>query len=278
MVKTITGLGAQQKRFVDTFNKLTHRHNGWQIWEDFVTMSACAISNRIDSTHYEHREKLYMNRIKRYNPKEAQAFPELMAITVEALDADPEQDFLGALFMALELSNHWKGQFFTPYSLCRMMGDMQTDDLQQMIAQRGFVSVNDPACGAGATLIGFANAAKAKGINYQTHVLFVAQDIDHTAAMMCYIQLSLIGCPGYVIVGDTLRNPVTESMLGESNVWFTPMYNSQVWSWRRVFKSIDQLGHRMPVVRPAVHESSPVQPVDKEKQVEEQKPMQLTLF
>lgn len=243
-----------------------------------MTMSACAISNRVDSAHYDNREKIYMDRIKRYDAKEVQVFPELMGITVEALDAEPEQDFLGSLFMSLELSNHWKGQFFTPYSLCRMMGDMQTEDLPELVAQKGHVSVNDPACGAGALLIAFANAARDRGVNYQNHVLFVAQDIDFTAAMMCFIQLSLIGCPGYVIVGDTLRNPVTESMLGESNVWFTPMYNSQVWRWRRVFKSIDRLGTRMPVERPAVAKSAPVHPVENVKQVEEQKPMQLTLF
>ena len=52
--------------------------------------------------------------------------------------------------------------------------------------------MNDSACGAGAMLIAFANAAKQYGINYQKQVLFVAQDIDHTAAMMCYIQLSLL--------------------------------------------------------------------------------------
>ena len=66
-------------------------------------------------------------------------------------------------------------------------------------------TATDPACGAGAMLIAFANAAKRHGINYQKHVLFVSQDIDRTAAMMCYIQMSLLGCPAVVVIGEIGR-------------------------------------------------------------------------
>ena len=76
------------------------------------------------------------------------------------------------------------------------------DGKEVQIEKKGHISVNDPACGAGAMLIAFANVAKKHGINYQKQVLFIAQDIDRTAAMMCYIQLSLLGCPAIVAVGD----------------------------------------------------------------------------
>lgn len=56
-------------------------------------------------------------------------------------------------------------------------------------------------------LIAFANVAREHKLNYQRDVLFVAQDIDQTAALMCYIQLSLLGCPAVVIVGDSLAKP-----------------------------------------------------------------------
>ena len=74
-------------------------------------MSACAISNRFDKERFAEREKYYLDRIGRYDAKEQRLFPELFASVVDALDADHEQDFLGNLFMQLELSNHWKGQF-----------------------------------------------------------------------------------------------------------------------------------------------------------------------
>src|SRR5699024_11833427 len=67
----------------------------------------------------------------------------------------------------------------------------------------------DPACGAGALLVAFANECLRQKVNYQTSVLFVAQDIDFTVGLMCYIQLSLLGCAGYVVIGDTLVRPST---------------------------------------------------------------------
>lgn len=113
----------------------------------------------------------------------------------------------------------------------------------------------------------FANECLRCGINFQTSVLFVAQDVDFLAGMMCYIQMSLLGCPGYVVIGNTLTEPSTSldarGLLptGDSNVWFTPMYYSQVWSWRRAFATVQQLtsvpahsdGH-MPESTSPIHE------------------------
>jgi hypothetical protein len=276
MAKGIPGLNTQQKRFVDVFLKLTHRHQSWQAWSDFITMSACALSNKVDSTNYEKREAIYMDTTKRYDDREQKVFPELLAAVVDALDNEPEQDFLGVLFQLLELSSHWHGQFFTPYSVCRMMGDMQMGGMAEIVKEKGYASVNDPACGAGALLIAFANAAKARGINYQDHVLFVAQDIDRTAALMCYIQLSLLGCPGYVVVADTLRNPVITT---ETEVWYTPMYNSQTWSWRRTFGLIDALRKNEHfVIKENVPEVVEQASLPIEDKPEKEKILQLTLF
>ncbi len=223
-----------QKQFVDVFKRLSTREQSWRVWSDFLELAACAISNRVDRANYEVREKRYMGVIKRYSKDEANDFAKMLAILTQALDEEPEQDFLGELFMSLELSNHWRGQFFTPYSLCRMMAEMQYVDLPERVKEKGYISVNDPACGAGATLIAFANVAKARGINYQNHVLFVAQDIDQTAVLMCYLQMSLLGCAGYVIVGNTLTMETSE-------IWYTPMWFSDVWRWRRVFQKMSDL-------------------------------------
>lgn len=274
MSKGLTGLDLHQKRFIDHFQNLCHRHQSWQVWSDFILMSACAISNRFDQANFEGREKMYMDRITRYDKKEQQVFPELLAAIVEALDANPEQDFLGNLFMQLELGSHWKGQFFTPYSLCRMMGEMQVGDLERLIDRKGFVTVNDPACGAGATLIGFANAARAKGVNYQDQVQFIAQDIDQTAALMCYIQLALLGCPGYVVIGDTLSHPVPKD---RSCIWYTPLYFSEVWHMRRVVERMDKfLGG--PLVLAAEDQPKVERKPKQRKRTAPDKPMQLTLF
>ena len=111
------------------------------------------------------------------------------------------------------------------------------------------MAVNDPACGAGALLIAFANECRRPGndINFQTSVLFVAQDIDFLAGMMCYIQLSLMGCPGYVVIDDSISHPITgidpRGLIPRDgpNVWYTPMYFRDVWHWRRLWVQMDCL-------------------------------------
>ncbi len=157
------------------------------------------------------------------------------------------------------------------------------EDLKRKIEGQGWVSVNDPACGAGALLVAFANECRRPGndINYQTSVLFVAQDIDLVAGCMCYIQLSLLGCPGYVVIGDTLLHPSTSidargliPVPGE-NVWYTPFYFRDVWHYRRLIAQLDLLfkptGSEAAV--PAPPEEEPTPP-----QLNEAKGGQLTFF
>lgn len=95
-----------------------------------------------------------------------------------------------------------------------------------------------PRCGAGATLIAGIHAARKQlekaNLNHQNHLLVVAQDIDETVALMCYIQLSLLGVAGYVKVGNSLTEPMTDND-DKENYWFTPMYFSNVWVLRRIF-------------------------------------------
>ena len=85
--------------------------------------------------------------------------------------------------------------------------------------------MNDCACGAGATLIAARNSLKHTGIG-TNQTLFVGQDVDRTAALMCYIQLSLLGCAGYVVIADTLSKPVVGKIIPRrkagQDIWFMP--------------------------------------------------------
>ena len=125
-----------------------------------------------------------------------------------------------------------------------MMAEITFGDLVTQVEEKGYVEINDCCCGAGATLIAAANVAKYKlekaGLNFQNHILISGQDIDYLVTMMCYIQLSLLGVVGYFKVGNALTEPM---ITGDSlaNYWFTPMYFSNVWHYRRVFRQLDSL-------------------------------------
>lgn len=227
-----------KKEFLRVFKQLTNRHRSWDVWRDFIVMYACALSNPVDKQHYNDREALYLRTIKKYNKQEQPLFPELAAHTVMALEDNPEQDFLGSIYMSLNLGNQHNGQFFTPYHVCELMAEVTMQDSVLKIEKEGYITINDPCCGAGATLIAGVHAAKKRlekaGYNYQNHILVVAQDIDMTVALMCYIQLSLLGVAGCVKVGNSLTDPITANDSKE-NYWYTPMYFFPTWSMRRLF-------------------------------------------
>ncbi len=108
----------------------------------------------------EERGKQYLSVIGRYTTEEQKVFPEMMALVTLALEDNPEQDFLGSLYHDLNLQQEQKGQFFTPYDISRFMAEIPFagNNAKEELDRKGHISVNDPACGAGAMLIAFANA------------------------------------------------------------------------------------------------------------------------
>lgn len=236
-----------EKEFLKTFKELTYRHRGWDIWNDFVVMAACALSNPVDKAHYEEREARYLRIINKYSKEEQEKFPTLFAHTVMALELNPEQDFLGRLYTLLNLHDEGRKQIFTPYHVCQLMADITMEGVVKQVRENGYITLNDPCCGAGATLIAGVHSARKKlekaCLNFQNHILVTAQDIDETVALMCYIQLSLLGVAAYIKVGNTITDPMSTSDTME-NYWFTPMYFSDVWAMRRAVHQMEELFHR----------------------------------
>lgn len=77
-------------------NKLLHlsdRYHSWQIWSDFITIFAVTLSNAVDHRYFTEREEMYHKIRAKYNEKEFNRFPELIADTVLAFEENPEQDF-----------------------------------------------------------------------------------------------------------------------------------------------------------------------------------------
>lgn len=233
-----------RKEFLQTFRSLTGRWRSWDIWTDFVTLVACTISNSVDRLHYDEREKIYLQIIRKYNKEEQQLFPKLFAHLVLALEENPEQDFLGDIYTELGLNSKEHRQIFTPYSISRFMAEITMGDFVSQVEEKGFVEIHDCCCGAGAILIAAANVAKDRlekvNLNFQNHLLLTGQDIDPLVTMMCYIQLSLLGVAGYFKVGNALTEPIADTDSLE-NYWFTPMYFAPVWHYRRMWRRMDRL-------------------------------------
>lgn len=146
-----------EKEFLDVFNELCIGRSSWQVWENLMSAMACALANAIDKTlpTYTAREKEYAKCVEQLGGVEKLRI--CFRIVVKAFQQKPDQDFLGKLYMRLELRNHWKGQFFTSYDVCKCMAEITIQDNVQKLQNKEWISINDPACGAGATLIAMAN-------------------------------------------------------------------------------------------------------------------------
>lgn len=198
------------------------RHQLWRTFADFCELGAMAISNSIVKS--EAREQRYFETVKRYEKDEADVFAKLIGLVVEGLSDVPTPDFLGVIFQNLELASHWHGQFFTPMEISRMMAGLliDVDYAKQLVEERGYITMQEPACGSGGMVIATAHALREAGIEPQRHLFVHAVDVDTTAAYMAYIQLSLLGIPAAVIVGNTLTLELRETLL-------TPMYHMGLW-------------------------------------------------
>lgn len=203
------------------FDKLTKRHNPHQIFNDFLELSALAISNSVDIKNYTDREARYIEISRKYAGGELNTFTEILAkLTV---DLEEPKDVLGDMLMQLEEGNSTKGQYFTPFHICLMTAAVSFDE--NKLIQDGYLIVNEPSCGGGALIIALYVIMKSKGYNPQTQLKVIARDLDLKSVFMCYLQLSLLGVPAKV----EHSNAVTGEIFG---TWKTPDWILGAWEYR----------------------------------------------
>ncbi|MBZ0201574.1 MAG: SAM-dependent methyltransferase [Ignavibacteria bacterium] len=100
-------------------------------------------------------------------------------------------DILGQVYMEWNMSNKYRGQFFTPGHVASMMA--------KMLSPKG--RILDPCCGSGVMLV---EAIKTMDNEALDGSVFVGQDIDITCAKMCALNLLFFNVNGYVVWGDSL--------------------------------------------------------------------------
>lgn len=212
------------------------RHSLHRVFSDFCEMSAIAISNAVDRIQFEAREARYLQIAGAYDKDELQRFAQMLGCVTLSLEAQ-RCDFLGRLFMSLELGNHFAGQFFTPFEVSSLMARMSLHDLTpEMISEcGGFVTLCEPACGAGSMCIAFADAMVERGLNYQACAHVTAVDVDATAVHMAYIQLSLLHLPAIVVHGNSLSLEIRGH-------WATPAHILGGWDRRLQNRAVGERG------------------------------------
>lgn len=213
-VAGLMNVDAARKQFIRVFNQTACNLHRWDVFSDFITLAA----SEMDLARIRTPENIEHSRqiCARYEAADIKKMHELFWLMVCALDAK-FHDFLGAIFMELELGSDRMGQYFTPYSVQTMMARMMMPGVKDTIRREGFVTVSDPASGAAGMIIAYAECLLEAGFNHSAQMFGSCIDISPIAADMAFVQLSLLGIPAEVITGNTLTKQF-------SKVRYTPVY------------------------------------------------------
>lgn len=120
-------------------------------------------------------------------------------------------DFLGDVAAELEIFDAKLGQLITPYPVSRLIAEMTLEDAGAIIAARGFITLQEPASGAGGMIIAAADVLEQKGFNPNSTLYVEALDVASLCFKMTYLQLSLRGVPATVRHANTLSLEIFES-------------------------------------------------------------------
>ena len=237
-----------KEKLIDEIQMLAQSKGVNTVFTTFLEITANSIAAQMDPEHAEIREARYGEIASGMTPETLEAYARMfgqLCLAVLERQDDP-CDILGDIYHKLRLNNEWSGQFFTPDHISRLMAELATPVIENPDHESP-VTISEPACGSGTLILGAVWVMQKQQFDFQHKSFFVAQDIDFLAGMMCYIQLSLMGCPGYVVIDDSISHPITgidpRGLIPRDgpNVWYTPMYFRDVWHWRRLWVQMDCL-------------------------------------
>lgn len=179
-------------------------------FRDFCELAYCAYAKPVsDAEQQEALEARYMQIVGSYRDKDAiRAYPELVALVFKGVQS---YDFLGAVAGELGALNSTQGQFFTPFEVSRMMAEMTIGDHEPTIQERGYLTVQEPAAGAGGMILALAQTMQRRGYDPASQLFVCAVDISAPCYWMTYLQLTLAGIPAQVIRGNSLSLEIFET-------------------------------------------------------------------
>lgn len=202
------------KEFNTILRDIDYSKNTVTKFSDFLSLSAYSLAQPFYNS--KEIEEKYKNISKNYSLPQLEKFAHLIAIVTLALE-EKMQDFLGQIFMSNDMGSGYKGQFFTPYHVSKLMSEMVGYNVKVDLENKEIITLSEPCCGSGGMVIAFADSMKESGYNYQKNLFVEAIDIDDLCYKMTYIQLALLGIPARVIKGNTITMDFQE-------VLYTPMF------------------------------------------------------
>lgn len=208
------------EEIIKEIEKMSGVYSGYEIFADWVKISAICISNGSDVNHgktWDLRENEYLEIAKKHGNEAMKKFSMMLGMLAAALEKEME-DVLGKIYMSAGLGSKQTGQFFTPYHISKLISDAVQDKGKNRI------ELYEPSTGGGGMIIAAARTLKEQGKDYQRLLYVTAKDMDWKGVYMTYVQLSLLGINATVIQGDSLagQKPTAEQ------IYYTPVRKGMV--------------------------------------------------
>jgi type I restriction-modification system DNA methylase subunit len=173
--------------FRKILESISHRHDTRRVFDGFTRLAACAVA-------VQTREAEYLEEAKRWERADLDSFAMALGALVKEMEGRPFEDVLGGYYMECALSSkgqQWHGEFHTPKPICDLMTRMTLGDVESL-PDDWTITVCEPACGAGAMILSFAEACTP---DVRRRLRVTAMDISRTACDMAFINTTLWGVP-----------------------------------------------------------------------------------
>ncbi|MEZ5536402.1 MAG: N-6 DNA methylase [Thiolinea sp.] len=237
--------------FIRLFREFSGHNHPYQGWSDLVHMWSFAFQNAIPQR--QETEERYLEIAGKYSKDKLKLAQRMLSLITDMLEPKPA-DVLGPLYLELEISNKDSGQFFTPPELSQLMANMMTGNPREQVEREEFITLYEPACGAGGMILAYVNCLISEGLNSAESIWVSAIDVDPVVARMCHLQLSLWNVPAEIVVGNTLTQEVKE-------YFHTPAHHLGLWEFK--------------IRRKQNQEKHPAQSVSESQTVRAENPMNL---
>jgi type I restriction-modification system DNA methylase subunit len=214
----LSSYDAVKKAFIKRCEDLSHVRSLHDVIRDFAELGRITIVNQLTPFYSQDAEDIYLKTIKKYNSDEQSQLAQMLAMVSMAHELQPG-DFLGETLMELSMGRKELGQFFTPYSLCRLNAELTLS--ADSVNDKGYVSLSEPAAGGGGMVIAAHHRATELNVDLYAHCV----ELSHMTADLCYINLSAAGVAAHVTQGNTLSMKMGRSFP-------TPALCTQQWSER----------------------------------------------
>ena len=185
-----------------------------EVFRDFCEMASLALKKQ--TAHPARADQIeadYMACVARYRDKnDVRKMRDLLEIAVAAI-APGGRDFLGEVAGEIGALDARLGQFFTPYDTSRLIAEMTLADAGAIIRERGFITMQEPAAGAGGMVIAAADAIERLGYDPASCLWIDAIELNRGTYHMLHIQTAYRGLAAKTIQGNSLSLEIFDSAL-----------------------------------------------------------------